>query len=232
MPRNLKMQPALLFLYAASVLCLGGCLRPPNAVGGAPPLPAGAVTNAAPTTAQPPADGVIWNGEDDAAAAKGWADCDKKPGCKAQLEPTPGAGVNGSAGLKFQGEGPGFLGMGWNWFGWYPDTGGTDVSAYQTLTFSVRIVAASPALAPDLAGTSVSLGCSKGKKSSASVAFSKYAKDALDGNWHKVTIPLAELQKAEGKELDLKTIWEFRIGTWSGSERKFEIYLDDIAFEK
>jgi hypothetical protein len=232
MLRELKMQIALAFPSVVLVFGLGGCLRPPSTFGAASPTPAGDDAIATPNTAAPPANGVIWNGDSNAQAAKGWADCDKKPDCKAQLEPTPGAGKNGSVGLKFQGEGAGFVGMGWNWFGWYPETGGTNVSAYKNLTFSVRVVAASPTLAPDLAGTSVSLGCSKGKKSSASVAFSNYAKEVLDGRWHKVSVPLTVLQKAEGKELDLTTVWEFRIGTWSGSPRKFEVYVDDIAFEK
>lgn len=176
--------------------------------------------------------GMIWNGEGAGTAAKGWADCDKKPGCKATLDALPGVGKDGSAGLKFVAEGPGFLGFGWNWFGWYPETAGTDVSAQKQLGFWVKLVPASAEQAPDLAGVTVSLGCSKGKKNSASVPFNEINKDALDGQWHKVTVPLTVLQKGDGKDLDLKTVSEFRIGTWATTPRKFEIYVDEIAFEK
>lgn len=177
------------------------------------------------------ADGGIWNGEGVGAAAKGWADCDKKPDCKAVLEPTPGVGKDGSVGLKFQGEGAGFVGFGWNWFGWYPENGGTDVSGMKQLSLWVRLQGASPELTPDLSAVTFSIGGSN-KKNSASVALSDYAKGAGDGGWHKVTIPLADLKKGEGKSLDLKSVWEVRIGTWSASPRKFEFYVDDIAFEK
>ena len=174
---------------------------------------------------------MIWNGDGAGVAAKGWAACDKKPDCRASLEALPGVGKDGSVGLAFAGEGPGFVGFGWNWFGWYPETAGTDVSAQKQLSFWVKLVPASTEQAPDLGGVTVSLGCSKGKKSSASAPFSEIDKEALDGRWHKVTVALAALQKGDGKELDLKTVWEFRIGSWSTSPRKFEIYVDDIAFE-
>jgi hypothetical protein len=231
MSRDLTSSLAISSIFA--ILPLVGCVCPPCAAGAAA-APTAQGGGEAPAAANAPlaAGGLIWNGDGAGEGAKGWADCDKKPDCKAKLEPTPGAGKDGSVGLKFEGEGAGFVGMGWNWFGWWPETGGTDVSGEKTLTFSIRIVAPSPDVAPDLNGTTLSLGCSKGKKNSASVPLGAYAKDALDGKWHQVTIPLADLQKGEGKELDLKTVWEFRVGTWAASPRKFEIYVDDIAFGK
>jgi hypothetical protein len=232
MSRDLKSSLVLTSVLGALSFGLSGCVCPPCAAGAVGAAPAAPGAAPAAGTAAPAADGMIWNGDGVGDSAKGWASCDKTPDCKAQLDPAPGQGKDGTTGLKFQGEGPGFLGMGWNWFGWYPENGGTDISGEKNLTFWVRIVAASPDLAPDLGGVSVSLGCSNGKKNSASVAFTAVAKDALDGQWHKVTVPIAELQKGDGKDLDLKTVWEFRIGTWSASPRKFEIYVDDIAFEK
>src|SRR5262245_6095681 len=213
----------------ASVFVIGttSCEAPPPELNnsGAAPAPAGG-----PST--PPTDGVVWNGEGVGSSAKGWADCDKKPDCKAAVTPEPGAGKDGSTALKFHGEGPGFLGMGWNWFGWYPENGGTDVSGYTTLTFWTKIQAKSSELAPDPAGTNVSLGCSKGKKGSLDAPFSKYAKGSLDGGWHQVKIPIADITKGKGAEFDRQTAWEFRLSTWSGSAKSFEIYVDDIAFEK
>jgi hypothetical protein len=236
MTRDLMPSLATTFVFAALPLLLGGCVCPPCAAGAAAPgaAPAAAAAGGGDAAASTPLaeGGMIWNGEGAGAAAKGWADCDKKPDCKATLDPLPGVGKDGSVGLKFVGEGPGFVGFGWNWFGWYPETAGTDVSAQKQLSFWVKIVPASAELAPDLGGVTVSLGCSKDKKNSASVPFSEIAKDALDGQWHKVSVPLAALQKGDGKDLDLKTVWEFRIGTWAASPRKFEIHVDDIAFEK
>jgi len=68
---------------------------------------------------------VIWNGDDTGGGAQGWASCDKTAECKTKLGPDSGSGVNGSTALKFHGEGPGWLGMGWNLFGWYPETAGS-----------------------------------------------------------------------------------------------------------
>jgi hypothetical protein len=38
--------------------------------------------------------------------------------------------------------------------------------------------------------------------------------------------------KGAGSEFDPKTAWEFRLSTWSGTPRHFDIYIDDIGFEK
>jgi hypothetical protein len=206
------------------------CVAPPPET---PEAAAPGAGNAPPAENAPPASGgVVWNGDDTGGSAKGWADCDKKPECKASLAATPGAGNNGGMGLKFHGEGPGWIGMGWNWFGWYPETAGTDVSGYKSLTFRIRIDGKSKELAPDLSGSSIALGCSKGKKNSADAALSRYARDALDGKWHDVKIPIAHLMKGKGSEFDPKTAWEFRLSIWSGTPRHFDIYIDDIAFEK
>jgi len=234
MTRDFASSLALTSVFVALPLMLGGCLRPPGSAGAAAVAPAAAPAAGGDAVAGPPLaeGGTIWDGEGAGAAAKGWADCDKKPDCKATLDALPGVGKDGSAGLKFVGEGPGFVGFGWNWFGWYPETAGTDVSAQKQLSFWVKLVPASAEQAPDLGGVTVSLGCSKDKKSSASVPFNEIDKEALDGQWHKVTVPLTVLRKGDGKAFDLKTVWEFRIGTWATTPRKFEIYVDDIAFEK
>jgi hypothetical protein len=53
-----------------------------------------------------------------------------------------------------------------------------------------------------------------------------------DGKWHKVSIPVSTLVKGKGAKFDLRSFWEFRLSTWSGNERYFDIYIDDIAAEK
>jgi hypothetical protein len=229
---DLKSSLAILCAVAAAPFLVSGCVCPPCAAGAAaaPGAPAAGAA-AAPAASNMAADGGIWNGDGVGNSAKGWSDCDKKPDCKAVLEVAPGAGKDGTVGIKFQGEGAGFVGMGWNWFGWYPENAGTDVSEQKQLSLWIRLVGASPELTPELSAVTVSIGGSN-KKNSASVPLSDYAKGAADGAWHKVTIPLADLKKGEGKSLDLKSVWELRIGTWSASPRKFEIYVDDIAFEK
>ena len=133
-----------------------GCLCPPCPGAGAAPPPATAAApsaiSAAPAASAPAAAVgsrlVIWNGDDTGGGAQGWASCDKTAECKTKLGPESGSGVNGSTALKFHAEGPGWLGMGWNLFGWYPETAGIDISPYSHLTFQIRVDAKSAEAAP------------------------------------------------------------------------------------
>jgi hypothetical protein len=174
---------------------------------------------------------VIWDG-DKAGGGQGWADCAKKPGCKSTLTKASGVGVNGSAALKFHGEGTDWIGAGWNWANYDPNSAGTDISQYTTLTFQIRVETGPGDAAMDPSSLSVLLGCIKGKKDSADLSVQQYVKDFADGNWHKVVVPIGELTKAKGAAFDLKSAWQFVLTTWSGTPRTFTIYIDQIAAEK
>jgi hypothetical protein len=200
-----------------------------------PPCPTAPVPGQSGGAAAPAGERlVIWDGDGGGIeGGQSWADCDKKPDCKAKLEAAPGVGRNGSMGLAFHAEGPQWNGFGWNWFGWYPETAGTDISPYQQMTFWIRVEAESPDKAPAPDGMAVSMGCSAGKKNSADAQVTKFAKkDVMNGEWHQVIIPLREFYKGkEGKEFDPRSAWEFRFATWSPSPRKFVVYFDEIAVE-
>jgi hypothetical protein len=214
---------ALVFLGAA------GCLCPPCG----PPVAAGAGANAG--ASGPVAVGsrlVFWDGDGEGAGAKEWTAADEKNGGKIKVGPEAGAGVNGSTGLRFHGEGPGFVGMGWNLFGWYPENAGYDLTPYSHLTFQIRVDAKTPADAPEPGAVSIALGCSANKFDSASVVVEKHAKGFLDGKWHKVSIPISAFLKGAGAKFDPQSFWEFRVATWSGTPRNFDIYVDEIAAEK
>jgi hypothetical protein len=234
-----RLRLALLAGFAASGST--ACLTPPPA-GAAPPA-------AAPTAAAPAANGsmapaapaaaatgngveVIWDGED-VTRGKGWASCDKAAeGCKSVLAPTPGEGAGGSSGLKLHGEGPGWQGGGWNWFGWWPENAGTDLTAYDELAFSVKVTAPAKDKAPNAGGISLAIGCSLDKKSSADASLGKYAANALDGSWHDVKIPLKDFFAGKGAECDPHTAWEIRVSSWSGTPVNFDLVLDNIKVEK
>jgi hypothetical protein len=224
--------PRLTALGWLALLALGtaGCLCPPcpTAAGGAP---ATAATAANPAAAA--ASGsrlVVWDGEGAGVGAQGWDACaDPKVGCS-KVGTAPGAGINGSVAIKLHGDGTGFLGMGWNLFGWYPTNAGIDMTPYSHLTFQIRVDAKSPEVAPDPASVGVLLGCSGNKNDSATVPVERYAKGFGDGKWHKVEIPISAFTK--GAKFDPQSFWEFRIATWSAAPRHFDIYIDDIALEK
>jgi hypothetical protein len=217
-----------------------GCLCPPcpGAVAAGPAAaaqaPAGAnVAPAAP--AAPAATGsrlVIWDGDGAGSGAQGWDSCDQKATCKVKAGADSGSGTNGSTALKLHGEGPGFIGMGWNLFGWYPENAGVDMTPYSHLTFQIRVEAKSAEAAPDPGSVGVLLGCSRNKNNSATVPLERYAKGFQDGKWHKVDLPISAFTKGSGANFDLQSFWEFRLATWSGTARNFDIYIDDITLEK
>ncbi len=207
-------------------LSLSACVCPPEGCGAAA-APGGGTSSA---KASPSSDRYIfWDGEGNGASAKGWADCDKKPGCKGTLAPAPGQGLNNSTALLLHGEGPGWIGGGWNFYGWYPEDAGVDITGYSKLTFSIKVVAESEELAPDPGGLNIGLRCSKTKKDSNAVPLKNYEPKLLDGQWHEISIPLGEFKKAE---FDPQSTWEFVVSTWAGNPKKFDVYFDDISVEK
>ena len=173
----------------------------------------------------------IWDGDGAGARAQGWEGCEKPLGCQSKVGLASAAGVNGSNGLDFHGEGPGWIGFGWNLFGWYPANAGVDLKPYSHLTFQIRVQATSPEEAPDPASVNVVLAGSANQNDSASVPVERYAKGFIDGKWHEVEIPIAQFVAGAGAKFDLGSFWELKISTWSGTQRRFDIYIDDIAVE-
>lgn len=219
---------ATLGLFALASLGTAGCLCPPC---GPPPGVAGA--NAGASGPVPVGSKLVfWDGDGEGSGAKEWTAADEKAKGVAKVTSEPGTGINGSTGLKFHGEGPGFVGMGWNLFGWYPANAGHDLTPYTHLTFQIRVEAKTPADAPESGAVTVTLGCSANKNDSTSVTVEKYAKGFLDGKWHLVSIPISAFLKGAGAKFDAQSFWELRLGTWSGTPKNFDIYLDDIAAEK
>jgi len=215
-------------LTAVSLVATFGCVCPPCEAPGAagpkaiPVVPVGGKL-------------VIWDGEGGGLeGGKSWADCDKKgPPCKATLAPLPKSGRDGKTALRFHADGEGWQGGGWNWFGWWPETAGTDIRPYSHLSLWIKVVAKSPELLPEPGALTFSFGCSNGKKGSSSINFAKYEKNLLDGQWHLMTVPLNDFYVGkEGQEFDPATAWEFHFNHWAGSPRNFDVLLDDVTLEK
>jgi hypothetical protein len=176
---------------------------------------------------------MIWDGDNAGMGAKEWASCDQEPNCQSKAANTPGVGMGGSNGLKFHGQGSGFIGIGWNVFGWYPENAGVDLTPYTHLIFQIK-VEMNPAAdgTRDPGAAAVLLGCSRNKFDSADAPIDKFMKGFADGQWHKVSIPIAHFTKGTGAKFDPTSFWELRIRTWSGVKREFDIIIDDIAAEK
>jgi lysophospholipase L1-like esterase len=116
---------------------------------------------------------------------------------------------------------------GWNWFGWHPADGGTDISAYANLVFWIKVAGATkPAeLWVDLVSNN------SGKSTpTLQVGIAKYCPKAFDGEWHEVVVPLKDLY-GDQKDFDSKKVWELDISaSWDDSVYDFVAYLDDLGF--
>jgi len=135
---------------------------------------------------------------------------------------------NGKVALEFRGEGSGFIGGGWNWFGWYPPNAGTDISKYANLSFWVKLVGDSPG------GVAIALNCSATKKLNGKVEMAEYVADEADlkdGKWHEVIIPLRDMVDAASKEFDPKSAWEMDFNSWAPHARAFSLFIDEIGFD-
>lgn len=175
---------------------------------------------------------LIWDGEGTGAAAKGWASCEDKTLCAATLTTKAGAGRDGTTGLEFVAKGKKWAGFGWNWFGWWPDTAGTDISAHKSLRFWLRVTAEAGKQKPPADTLRITLkGSSKGgKDTTAAVTVGDYAPKFLDGAWHEVVVPIEPLLRGEGETFDSEKVWEIDFGAWTMEECEYTLNLDEIAF--
>ncbi|HEY2406022.1 MAG TPA: glycoside hydrolase family 44 protein [Polyangiaceae bacterium] len=175
---------------------------------------------------------LVWDGDKQGGNAKEWANCNLKEACKSTVKPSPGEGINKSVGLEWHAEGKDWKGFGWNWFGFWPENAGVDVTQRKNLSFWVRLRLDDPSKGPDLKDLKVALGSSsKGKDETEQVPLSAYVDGLSDQQWHEVVIPLSDLTKGKGKDFDLSKTWEFRLGEYSMSDRKFTVLVDNIGFD-
>lgn len=210
-------------LTLAALLAASSCIKPP-------PYDPSAVAASEVKVADEV--NIVWDGDTKGGSAKEWANCNLEGGCKSTLKAAAGEGVNGSVGLEWHVEGKDWKGFGWNWFGFWPENAGTDVSGYDNLTFWLRLKADNPKLSPELKDLTVALACStKGKEESAQVPLIGFVDDLADEEWHEIVVPLSDLKKGKGKEFDLTKAWEFRLGEYSMTDRNFTVFVDNIGFD-
>src|SRR6266540_1235888 len=209
-------------MVVAALVAAAGCIRlPPDEVPGA--------TAVNPDRSKPPL--VVWDGDKHGGSAKEWANCNLKGACESSVKVAPGTGIGGSNALEWHTKGEDWKGFGWNWFGFYPEDAGTDVSKYQNLVFWIR-VKADPNGNLDLKPLTVGLSnSSKVNGETESVPVVSYVDGLSDGEWHEVVIPIRELAKGKGKRFDFTKAWEFRLGEYSLTNHEYTAFIDKIGFD-
>ncbi len=165
-------------------------------------------------------DLMVWNGDEFAKGA-GWMD--PKNGPTLQPAITNTVVRQGKAALRLHGEAATSASFGWNWFGWNPADGGSDVSSMKTLLFAIRVDGEVKPTALRL-----SLNCSTGKKPSKTVDLIARYPGLCDATWKEVAIPLEDF--TTGSEFDPKKAWEIDLVVSAKSPLNNDIYLDEIGF--
>jgi hypothetical protein len=177
---------------------------------------------------------ILWDGESievtEGTRPGGWAGCNEKDTCGSSVERAPGTGTQGSTGLRFPGHGSGWIGMGWYWSGLLARSG-ADLQKYGTVTFSMRVDAKSPDQSLLAARTWVALAGGP-ERHSRSVLVANCVPDFNDGRWHKVAVPMGELYRPGDPAFDPRQVFALWVSSSGPNVRDFDVYLDDIAFER
>jgi photosystem II stability/assembly factor-like uncharacterized protein len=131
---------------------------------------------------------------------------------------------SGAGALEFHLEGVEKWEGGWNWFKW-AQTQLTDVTAFKNLSFWLKYSGSTPP-----AELNVALNCGPNKISSEYLPLAKYCKDALDGQWHDIKIPLNDIVGTK-KDFDPRSVYELRLTTVASKDQKISVFVDDIRFD-
>ena len=164
---------------------------------------------------------VVFDGDSKGDNAKGWAVPEgKATTIKAQDKEVR---TKGKKTVEFHAEGNEWLGCGWNWFGWSPADGGTDISKYKNVTFWAR-------LSGDKKPTEISLSLgSSDNTATETTDMMTYCPELPDGKWHEVVVPIKDLDTKNA--LNKAKVWDIRFGTWSQEELSFSLFVDEIGFD-
>jgi hypothetical protein len=213
-----------------ATLVSAGCASSSQPVAETPPkpAPAPAAKLVLPTPPSPAAGQaapaakrvVVWDGEQ-ANKGAGWTNP-----TTCTIGPQTAEVHSGNAAVEFKLQGSGaWLGAGWNWCAFQTGPYGTDITAMKNFTFWVKKKGT-------VADLQINLLCN-GKEfdmpehHTEKVSVLKYCPQLFDGQWHHVSIPLADFTRPKGFDpLHLGELQMFNAGAGDGS-----FFLDDLAFD-
>jgi len=166
---------------------------------------------------------VVWNGEE-ANIGAGWVN---PKTCS--IGPQSAEAHSGNTALEFKFKGGNqWLGAGWNWCHFKTGTNvGTDASAMRNLTFWIKTKGKAGDLQVNLLCNGAVLDTPE--EHTVKVPVAGYCPHFLDGQWHEVVIPLADLNQIKG--FNPKIISEIHLGFKAGQEADGSFFIDDISFD-
>ena len=164
---------------------------------------------------------VVWDGEQ-ATKGAGWAN---PKGSTVGPQTVEAHSGNTAVEFKFKGSGEEWPGTGWNWCAFQTGPYGTDITAFKNFTFWMKTKG-------KVTEPQINLLCNgedfdMPEHHTEKVSVLKYCPQLLDGQWHQVSIPLADLKQPEG--FDPSHVGELQI--FNAGEGDGSFFIDDIAFE-
>ena len=165
---------------------------------------------------------VVWDGEQ-ANKGAGWTNP-----TTAMIKPQTVEAHSGNTALEFKFKGDkGWLGAGWNWLAFKTGILGTDSSEMKNFTFWIKSKGKAGPLQINLLCNGVVLDTPE--EHTVKVQVLKYCPQLLDGQWHKVVIPLAALKPAKG--FNPRIMCELQMGFMAEEGTDGSFFIDDIAFD-
>ena len=165
---------------------------------------------------------VVWDGEQ-ASKGAGWTNP-----TTATIKPQTVEAHSGNTALEFKFRGgKEWLGAGWNWMAFKTGNVGTDASEMKNLTFWIKSKGKTGQLQINLLCNGEVLDTPE--EHTEKVQVIKYCPQMLDGQWHEVVIPLAELKPAKG--FNPRIISEIHFGFMAEEGTGGSFFIDDIAFD-
>lgn len=164
---------------------------------------------------------VVWDGEQ-ARKGSGWVN---PKSCTIGPQTAEAHSGRTAVEFTFKGSGGEWLGAGWNWCAFQTGPFGTDITAFRTLTFWMKTKG-------EVADIQLNLLCNGEKfdlpeHHTEKLSALDYCPRLRDGQWHQVTIPLADINQPKGFDsMHVGELQMFNAGAGDGS-----FFIDDIAFE-
>jgi hypothetical protein len=164
---------------------------------------------------------VVWDGEQ-ASKGAGWVN---PKTCSIGPQTVEVHSGRAAVEFKFEGSGEEWLGAGWNWCAFQTGPYGTDITAFKHFTFWMKTKG-------KVVDIQLNLLCNGDKfdmpeHHTEKVSALNYCPQLHDGQWHKVSIPLADLKPPKGFDpLHVGELQLFNAGAGDGS-----FFFDDLAVE-
>ena len=172
------------------------------------------------------AETIVWNGEDVSPVCSGWANPTTTCATAAQTAVSHSPPTSVQFAFNDQDQAGDWLGGGWDWVNSQVGPYGTDIRSMSHFSFWLKTEG-------QVAELSFNLLCNgapaldQTQHHTGKVVVSTYEPQWNDGNWHQISVPLADLTQPAG--FDPQHVAEFQFFNTGAGDGSF--FFDDLAFD-